>query len=138
MGSKTDVRNNHGANHDAGALAVTLFDPHHKILVIGVDAAVLTTRKYLLLRAGYLVKTCSGDHTAMAMLAQEDFDMVVLGPSYPPEGYQQLEDRVRTAHPQALIVKIQRLTRDRGRSPECFVESDSPAELLECVAVLFD
>jgi|GraSoiStandDraft_4_1057263.scaffolds.fasta_scaffold63925_1 hypothetical protein len=138
MGSKTDVRNDQGANNDAGVLAVTLFAAQHKILVIGADAAVLATRKYLLLRAGYGVETCSGDHAAMAMLTQEHFDMAVLAPSYPPVGYQQLEDRVLAVHPKALIVKIQRLNRDRGLSPDSFVEGDSPTELLESVSALFD
>jgi CheY-like chemotaxis protein len=109
-----------------------------KILVIGIDAPLLATRKYLLERAGYVVQGCASDHTAMGLLADQSFHMVVMGPSIPPNGHEQLEDRVRNEHPHSLIVKIQRLTRNRGRSPDCFVEDGSPSELLASIALLFD
>lgn len=109
----------------------------HKILLIGPDAPLRASRKHLLERAGYVVKIAT-DHNALERLAEDGFEMVVLSPSIPANGYGELEDRVRKEHPQAFIVKIQPLAAQRGKAPNAFVESGMPAELLEAIETLFN
>ena len=109
----------------------------HKILLIGPDASLRASRKHLLERAGYIVKTAT-DHTAVERFSENGFEMVVLGPSIPENGYAQLEDRLRQAHPQAFIVKIQQFAAHRGKAPNAFVESGMPDELLDVIAALFN
>jgi len=109
----------------------------HKILLIGPDASLRASRKHLLERAGYLVKTAT-DQSAIEQLAADGFEMVVLGPSIPEIGLGQLEDRIHQAHPQAFIVKIQQFTAYRGKAPDAFVESGMPDELLKAIAALFN
>jgi len=109
----------------------------HKILLIGPDAPLRASRRHLLERAGYLVKTAT-DHSALERLAEDGCEMVVLGASIPENGYAQLEDRLRQAHPRAFIVKIQQFEAHRGKAPDTFVENGMPAELLEAIATLFN
>ena len=109
----------------------------HRILLIGPDGSLRASRKHLLERAGYVVNTAT-DHNALERLDENGYQMVVLGPSISENGYGQLEDRVRKFHPQAFIVKIQQTTAHRGKSPDAFVESGMPAELLEAIATLFN
>lgn len=109
----------------------------HRILLVGPDAPLRATRKHLLEGAGYVVKTAT-DHNALERLAEGGFEMVVLSPSIPTNGYGELEDRVRKEHPQAFIVKIQHLAAHRGKAPDAFVESGMPAELLEAIEALFN
>lgn len=109
----------------------------HKILLIGPDAPLRASRQHLLERAGYAVKTAT-DHNALERLDEDDFEMVVLGPSIPENGYGQLEDRVRKEHPQAFIVKIQQWSAHRGKAPNAFVETGMPGELLTAIATLFN
>jgi|SRR5579859_2117886 len=109
----------------------------HKILLIGPDSALRASRKHLLERAGYVVNTAT-DHNALERLDENDYQMVVLGPSIPANGYGELEDRVRKFHPQAFIVKIQQMSAHRGKAPNAFVESGMPDELLEAIAALFN
>ena len=109
----------------------------HRILLIGPDAPLRASRKHLLERAGYIVKTAT-DHNALERLNEGGFKMVVLGPSIPANGYGEVEDQVRKEHPQAFIVKIQQFAAQRGKAPDAFVESGMPAELLEAIAMLFN
>ena len=108
-----------------------------RILLIGADAPLRASRKHLLERAGYDVAIAT-DHTALGRMSENDFDMVVLGPSLPDSNLGQLEDRIHKAHPRAFIVKIQEMSAHRGKSPNAFVESGMPAELLEAIATLFN
>lgn len=110
----------------------------HTILVVGADRSLIASRKLLLEGDGYKVETATGDHDAMRQLAGQRFDMVVLGPSIPPDGYATLEDRVRHDHPTTFIVKIQQNASHRGDSPDAFVEHGMPADLLNAIARLFD
>ena len=109
----------------------------HKILLIGPDASLRASRKHLLERAGYVVNTAT-DHNALERLNENDYRMVVLGPSISANGYGELEDRVRKSHPHAFIVKIQQFAAHRGKAPDAFVESGMPDELLEAIATLFN
>ena len=109
----------------------------HKILLIGPDASLRASRQHLLERAGYLVKTAT-DRSAIEQLADDGFEMVVLGPSIPETGLSQLEDRIHQAHPQAFIVKIQQFAASRGEAPDAFVDTGMPDELLEAIAALFN
>jgi len=109
----------------------------HKILLIGPDGSLRASRKHLLERAGYVVKTAT-DHNALEQLDENDFQMVVLGPSIPENGYTQLEDRIHKTHPRAFIVKIQQFAAHRGKAPDAFVESGMPDELLEAIETLFN
>lgn len=108
----------------------------HKILLVGPDAPLRATRKHLLEHAGYVVKTAT-DHNALERLDEDGFEMVVLGPSIPENGYGQLEDRLRKEHPQAFIVKIQPWSDHRGKAPDSFVETGMPDELLTAIETLF-
>jgi hypothetical protein len=74
----------------------------------------------------------------MEVLAEDGFELVVLGPSLSDSNLGELEDRIHRAHPQAFIVKIQEMSAHRGNSPNSFVESGTPAELLEAIAMLFN
>ena len=109
----------------------------HKILLIGPDAPLRASRKHLLVHAGHVVKVAT-HHNALERLAEDGFEMVVLGPSIPTNGYGELEDRIRREHPQAFIAKIQLLTAHRGKAPDAFVESGMPDELLEAIETLFN
>jgi CheY-like chemotaxis protein len=77
-----------------------------KILVVGYDPSLLTTRKMVLQGGGYEVVSVDSDHEAMKLLADNGFDLIVLGTSVPPKGFEQLEKRIRDAHPKTFIVKI--------------------------------
>ena len=111
---------------------------HHKILIVGADVLLMNSRKLLLESAGYHVEIASGDHAAMQQLTEDRFDMVVLGPSIPPRGFEQLEDRVRQTYPHAFIVKVQHYAHHRGHSPDAFVDCGMPVELLNAITMLFE
>ena len=49
----------------------------HKILLIGPDGSLRASRKHLLERAGYVVKTAT-DHNALERLDENGFQMVAL------------------------------------------------------------
>ena len=109
----------------------------HKILLIGPDAPLRASRQHLLERAGYVVKTATDDN-ALERLDEGNFEMVVLGPSFPQKGSREIEDLVRKAYPRAFIVKIQEWSAHRGNAPDAFVETGMPSELLEAIRALFN
>ena len=109
----------------------------HKILLIGPDAPLRASRQHLLERAGYVVKTAT-DHDAIERFDEDGFEMVVLGPSIPENGYGELEDLLHKGHPRAFIVKIQSWSAHRGKAPNAFVETGMPGELLEAIEMLFN
>lgn len=109
----------------------------HKILLVGPDAPLRASRQHLLERAGYVVRTATDDN-ALQRLDEGGFEMVVLGPSLPQNGFREVEDLVRKAHPQAFIVKIQEWSSHRGNAPDAFVDTGMPGELLEVIQTLFN
>jgi CheY-like chemotaxis protein len=107
-----------------------------KILVVGYDPSLLTTRKMVLQGGGYEVVSVDSDHEAMKLLADNGFDLIVLGTSVPPKGFEQLEKRIRDAHPKTFIVKIQPEWAERPKSINKFVDEGLPFELMEAIRLL--
>jgi DNA-binding NtrC family response regulator len=108
-----------------------------KILVVGYDPSLLTTRKMVLQSGRYEVVSVDSDHQAMKLLADNGFDLVVLGTSVPPIGFEQLEKRIRDAYPKTFIVKIQPEWAEQAKSISSFVGEGLPFELMEAIRLLF-
>lgn len=76
-----------------------------RILVVSHDSALRDSRSALLLHAGYAVSAVGHDDDAMALMAKNSFDVVLIGRNshWREQG---LDERVRALHPQQVIVKI--------------------------------
>ena len=76
-----------------------------RVLVVSHDSVLRDSRSALLLHAGYAVSAVGNDEDALALLAKNTFDVVLIGRnSHWRE--QALDERVRALYPGQVIVKI--------------------------------
>ena len=102
-----------------------------RILVVSHDPALRDSRSALLLRAGFAVSAVGHNEEAMALMEQNKFDVVLIGRNshWPEAG---LDERVRIAYPNQLIVKIAQA--GEPKSIFCSRITDSfPTNVLEAV-----
>jgi DNA-binding NtrC family response regulator len=76
------------------------------ILVVAHDRPLRETRVRLLQGEGYIVKSVATDNDAMAMLENEQYDLVLLG-RRSLWTRKQIDQRVREKYPDLLILKIE-------------------------------
>lgn len=76
-----------------------------RILVVSHDRALEETRAAILRSRGYAVESVSSDDEAVAVLSVERFDLVVLGRNSHLSPVA-LDQRLRAAHPDIVILKI--------------------------------
>ena len=102
-----------------------------QILVVSHDPALRASRSALLLSAGYAVSAVGHDDDAMALMERDRFDVVVIGRNshWPNKG---LDERVREAFPDQLIVKIAQ-GREPGSSFSSRITDSVPANVLQAV-----
>jgi hypothetical protein len=102
-----------------------------RILVVSHDPVLRDSRSALLLHAGFAVSAVGHNDEAMALMVQNTFDVVLIGRNshWPEAG---LDERVRAAFPEQLIVKIAQA--GEPKSMFCSRITDSfPTNVLEAV-----
>jgi CheY-like chemotaxis protein len=77
-----------------------------RILVVAHDRTLGLSRVALLQSAGYTVDFVFSDEAALALLAVEAFDLVLLGRNSKPE-QPSLDQRLRERFPDMLLLKIE-------------------------------
>jgi len=94
-----------------------------RILVVAHDRSLRASRVTLLRKAGYTVEFAEFDDDAMARLATEQFDLVLLGRKslLPKKG---IDQRVREIYPDLLILKIEGKGVDASVYPSRVTDSE--------------
>ncbi|MGD0646785.1 MAG: hypothetical protein ABR971_02245 [Acidobacteriaceae bacterium] len=102
-----------------------------RILVVSHDPVLRDSRSALLLRAGFSVSAVGHNDEAMALMAQNSFDVLLIGRNshWPEAG---LDERVRAAYPEQLIVKIAQPGEPKSLFCSCITDS-VPTNVLEAV-----
>jgi hypothetical protein len=102
------------------------------ILVVAHDLPLRESRVHLLQQEGYIVKSVETDDDAMAIMENQQFDLVLLGRrSLLPR--KQIDQRLREKYPDLLTLKIENLLgMERSIYPSRMTDSE-PGHVLEAL-----
>ena len=107
-----------------------------RILVVAHDKGLRDSRSALLLTAGYAVATATDGDSTLKLLETETFDLVLLGRNSLGVG-KNIEERVREAHPNLLILKILQVVDDSYQYPSRITGS-LPHNVLSAIKVMLE
>jgi DNA-binding response OmpR family regulator len=93
-----------------------------RILVVSHDKTLRETRSALLLKSGYTVATAEDVDTALLLLEDNTFDLILVGRTSLGAKLS-VDRRLRQMYPKALILKIVDVIGDQSSFASC--ESDS-------------
>jgi DNA-binding response OmpR family regulator len=84
-----------------------------RILVVSHDKTLRDTRSTLLLKSGYTVATAEDAETALLLLENNTFDLILVGRT--SQGAKMsVDQQLRQRHPELLILKIADLIGDQS------------------------
>lgn len=111
--------------------------PRVVILSVGNDETLLRSRNAVLRTAGYVVIEASSPKHAMAEFNGDDFDLVILCHSIPPDECERLAKAIRRRSARTPVICVGELAFD-GESFSMPVVESEPQKLLATVSKLTD
>jgi DNA-binding NtrC family response regulator len=103
------------------------------ILSISYDSALLTTRQWILEKAGYDVSSALGFAEALEVSARHDFDLVVMGHSMPQKDKIALFDAIHAKCSASLLSILRHGDTPIPQASYTVDGNDGPEALLEAV-----
>ena len=105
-----------------------------RILSIGIDSDLLSTRNLVLRKAGYSVAGATDLHRAMDLLRRVWFDMVILCHAIPKEKREQAVEAIKQVQPRANVIALRAGGEQLDAHVDGVVDSFNPEHLLESIA----
>jgi CheY-like chemotaxis protein len=109
------------------------------VLCVGINRALIETRKLILERAGHTAFTAMTEQEVRAKCAQRTPDVVVIGQRIAAAEKQRILAMVRQDCPATRVLELHETGSDAvlpGADDRLLVPFDVPEDLAECVALL--
>jgi DNA-binding NtrC family response regulator len=105
-----------------------------RILSIGVDSDLLSTRNLVLRRAGYHVASATNLQRATRLLQRVWFDMVILCHAIPKDQREEAVGKIKSVQPNASVIALQAGGEGLDTPVDATIESYNPETLLQSLA----
>lgn len=105
-----------------------------RILSIGVDSDLLSTRNLVLRKAGYLVASATDLQRARQLLQRAWFDLVILCHAIPKEKREEAVEEIRRVQPKTSVIALRAGGEELNAAVDATIESYNPESLLESLA----
>ena len=105
-----------------------------RILSIGKDCDLLSTRNLVLRKAGYAVAGTTDLPRALQLLRRVWFDMVILCHAIPKDQREQAVWEIKRVQPRTNVVALRSGVETVEAQVDGLVDSFNPENLLECIA----
>ncbi len=105
-----------------------------RILSIGTDSDLLSTRNLVLRKAGYAVAGATDLPRAIELLRRAWFDIVILCHAIPKNQREEAIGKIRDVQPRASVIALQATSETPDAPVDAVIESFNPEHLLQSIA----
>lgn len=105
-----------------------------RILSIGTDSDLLSTRNLVLRKAGYSVAGATDLSRAIDLLRRVWFDLVIVCHAIPKKQREQTVEKIKDVQPRTSVIALQATGETLDVPVDAMIESFNPEHLLESIA----